>query len=461
MTCSRFALDPNADPLHQVILLVPWALKIWIFYSLAIFLSFIGWVLLALALIKLISFASPVSERSIVRNPFRKPTIEELETAKPPNVNPFTLFSVAHSSISVALIFWDQSSSLWPPFLLATAALYSIPVALFVTSLVAVLTARILGIPLKTRNMGGGQRWPDIEQAHRSQEDDYSQQARCEAEEPSSETKLAEATSNMHLYTSPQSTYMRIFSGILANQTAAVTDSDVRGPENDAIDADSAIHLLINNGINPNSLTLSQIESFRAQDPDRQLKSIQVYKDNLAKMAYLQIPSSMTPARHSTCPNGGLDAKPSDLMFFQAPSPCEIPGNREAETAYLATMQEWHPQQQTFMAGRMQAQLLAAQALPREGPSIGEQAHNNAVPAVQPVIDSQTPLKLDGGIYKSEAPNDHRRPTNIGYYPPEAANPALQDYQMQLMLLDQQNKKRLLMVRQDQEISSRRAEEQE
>ena len=105
MTCSRFALDPNADPLHQVILLVPWALKIWIFYSLAIFVSFIGWVLLALALIKLLSFASPVSERSIVRNPFRKPTIEELETAKPPNVNPFTLFSVAHSSISVALIF--------------------------------------------------------------------------------------------------------------------------------------------------------------------------------------------------------------------------------------------------------------------------------------------------------------------------------------------------------------------
>lgn len=292
--------------------------------------------------------------------------------------------------------------------------------------------------------MGGGQRWPTLENAYRSHEHDCSEKARRES---SSETKLAEGTSNMHL-SSPQSTYMHIRPGILANRAAAVTDSDSRGTENDAMDADSAIQLLINNGINPNSLSLSQIESLRAQDHNRQLKSIQIYKDSLARMAYLQRQRSMTSVRDAPCPNGRLDDQPSDFIYSQAPSPCENPNNKEAELAYRTPMQERHLQQQTFMAGQMQEQLLAAQALPREGPPIVEQASNYAVAAAQPVIDSKTPLELHGASYESKAHNDHRLPVNIGYHPSEQANHALLDYQMQLMLLEQQNKKRLLIARQ-------------
>jgi len=350
------------------------------------------------------------------------------------------------------LIFWYQSPSLCRPFLLATATLYSILIALFATSLVAVLTARVLGIPLKTRNMGGGQGWPDLEKAPRSQEAACLEIAHCGAGEPSSETKLAEATSSMRLYTSPQPTYMPIIAGSLADQTTATIDSGVRGTANDAMEMDSTIQLLFNNGINPDSLTPIQLQTFRAQDANIQLQFIQVYKDNQARSAHLQAPRPMPPARQWSGPEGEFNIKPSNLMFSPATSPYELSSNREAEMAYLATMREWHQHQRRFMTGRMQEQLLAAQALPREGTSIVEQAHGNAVPAVQPVIDSQMPLELHGGIHSLNAPNDDHRPMAIGFPPPEPAHhplSALNDYQMQLMLLEQQNGKRLLMARQD------------
>jgi len=458
MAFSLFTPDPNADPLHQVTLLLPWALKIWVIYSVGIFVSFIGWALLAFALIKLLSLASPVSEKTIVRNPFRKLAIEELATAQLLKVNLFTLFSVAHGLITVALIFWYQSSSLWRPFLLATGALNTILFTLFVIFLVIVLTARILGIPLETRNMGGGQRWPDLEKADRSQEDARSKKARCEADEPSPETKPTGVTSNIHLFTSPQPTYIPMASGIPTNQTTAVIDS--YDTENDAMGTDSATKLLLNNGIDPNTLSPVQIRAFRAQDPTVQLKSVQVYKASLARMAYLQTPSRKTPAHDCCHPDVGFDIKPSDLMVFPEASPYAIPSNREAEMSHLATMRESHLQQETSRVVQMQEQLLAAQALLREGASIVEQAHNNAVAAAQPVIDSQMPLKLDGGIYKSKAPNDHRRPTDIGYHPPDAANLASQNYEMQLMLLEQQSRKRYAMARVEQVKASRRAEEQ-
>lgn len=307
--------------------------------------------------------------------------------------------------------------------------------------------------------MGGGQRWPNLEKAHRSHKHDCPEKARCEAEKSSYETKLTEATSNMHL-SSPQPTYMPIFSEILANRAAAVTDSDSRGTENDAMDADSAVHLLINNGINPSVLTLSQIESFRAQDPDTQLLYMQIYKDNLARMAYLQRPRSTAPVRDTTRPNGGLDDQPSDFIYSQAPSPYKSPKNKEAEMAYQTTMQERHLQHHGFMAGRMQELLLAAQALPREGPSIIGQAHKNAVATAQPAIGSQTPLELHGSSYESKAPRDDRPSANIGHHPSAQASHALLDYEMQLMLLDQQNQKRLLMARQHQEPISRRVSQQ-
>lgn len=57
----------------------------------------------------------------------------------------------------------------------------------------------------------------------------------------------------------------------------------------------------------------------------------------------------------------------------------------------------------------------------------------------------------DGGIagYYNAEPNGMRPGSNVGG--PNNGSHALQDYQMQLMLLEQQNKKRLLMARQEQD----------
>ena len=46
---------------------------------------------------------------------------------------------------------------------------------------------------------------------------------------------------------------------------------------------------------------------------------------------------------------------------------------------------------------------------------------------------------------------NQQRPMTNGAANPSQGNHALQDYQMQLMLLEQQNKKRLLMARQEQD----------
>ncbi len=74
--------------------------------------------------------------------------------------------------------------------------------------------------------------------------------------------------------------------------------------------------------------------------------------------------------------------------------------------------------------------------------------------------DFAKPVEFHDGIYKSETSNDDRRPANIGYQPSGLPSHALTDYQMQLMLLDQQKTKRLSMARQEQESFGGRAGEQ-
>ncbi|MCJ1388741.1 hypothetical protein MMC18_001590 [Xylographa bjoerkii] len=58
---------------------------------------------------------------------------------------------------------------------------------------------------------------------------------------------------------------------------------------------------------------------------------------------------------------------------------------------------------------------------------------------------------MDGGMPDYYNGNTGMRMGGPGGQPNGAGNPALQDYQMQLMLLEQQNKKRLLMARQEQD----------
>lgn len=137
--------------------------------------------------------------------------------------------------------------------------------------------------------------------------------------------------------------------------------------------------LLLQNGINPNVLSETQLTSFQQQNPAVQSKSIQVYAQNLAQ--------HQRSALNNQVPKGmqnptGLPGQGSPMM------------QQGADPQQLGAMTEYY-------AGN-QAQLRGLQAA--NGPS---------------------------------------------------GNHALQDYQQQLMLLEQQNKKRLSMARQEQDSMTR------
>ena len=133
--------------------------------------------------------------------------------------------------------------------------------------------------------------------------------------------------------------------------------------------AANASGMLMQSGINPNTLSEHQFAEFQQQNPEVQQKSIQVYAQNLAKDQHRQSMSKQ-----------GMQGHGSPMMQ----SSLELGGSAE------------YFNNQTMQMGR------------------GVPNGNHA-----------------GG------------------------NHALQDYQMQLMLLEQQNKKRLLMARQEQDTVGR------
>ncbi|EFR02894.1 OefA protein [Nannizzia gypsea CBS 118893] len=140
--------------------------------------------------------------------------------------------------------------------------------------------------------------------------------------------------------------------------------------------------LLMQHGINPRNLTPAQLQSFQAQNPAVQAKSIQVYNQNL-------IHHTRSAMNNQGIPNGlinpGVMPNQPDMMQPMHDSQGMIP-------------------QEYYSNGQMAAQM-------RQG-------------------GMQTPGAQNG-------------------------NHALQDYQMQLMLLEQQNKKRLLIARQEQDSMAR------
>jgi len=69
-------------------------------------------------------------------------------------------------------------------------------------------------------------------------------------------------------------------------------------------------------------------------------------------------------------------------------------------------------------------------------------------PMAQPGLDGQE------NMFAGNGPRPNNVPPNPPGAPQQGGNHALQDYQMQLMLLEQQNKKRLLMARQEQDNQS-------
>lgn len=138
----------------------------------------------------------------------------------------------------------------------------------------------------------------------------------------------------------------------------------------------AATQLLMQNGINPSTLSPAQLQAFSQQTPSNQQKSIQTYSQNLGHQQSQQMgPKQM--------PNAG--------MAQGQGSPMMPPGT--------------------------------------DGTNLG--AYYN------------TDMGAPGGMRAGPA----------GAQPPAGSNHALQDYQMQLMLLEQQNKKRLMMARQEQDTN--------
>ena len=129
-----------------------------------------------------------------------------------------------------------------------------------------------------------------------------------------------------------------------------------------AAQANNANNLLIQAGINPGFLSQTQLESFHAQNPHVQKKSIQVYAQNMAQQ------------HRNNMPQPGMPNQGSPMM----PSGLEVGAGMD-------------------LYGSQQMRM-------------GQMQQNGAT-----------------------------------------GNHALQDYQMQLMLLEQQNKKRLLLAKQEQE----------
>ena len=123
---------------------------------------------------------------------------------------------------------------------------------------------------------------------------------------------------------------------------------------------------LLNNGINPGYLTQAQLDTFTAQVPQVQEKSIQVYAQNmLAQQKRQGMPQPGMPGQGSPMMQGGMDVGQGMTDFYNTNG---------------------------------------------------------------------------GAVRMGPGPQQNG-----------AGNHALQDYQMQLMLLEQQNKKRLLMARQEQD----------
>ena len=125
-----------------------------------------------------------------------------------------------------------------------------------------------------------------------------------------------------------------------------------------------ANQMLVKNGINPDQLSSAQFQSFQAQNPQIQEKSIQVYAQNLARN------------QRQGVPRPGMGGQDSPMM--------------------------------------------------------------------QPGLDMNGPGSMD--MYNQQMIRGVPGPNGAN-----GGNHALQDYQMQLMLLEQQNKRRLLMARQEQD----------
>ena len=145
-----------------------------------------------------------------------------------------------------------------------------------------------------------------------------------------------------------------------------------------------AMNMLMQNGINPKTLTQQQFNGFQNQNPAVQQKTMQVYAQNLAQ----------------------------------------------------------HHNRSVMNQGAMSNGMMNAGAMANQGS-----------PMMQPMGDGQFMPPMGMEYIANSQLRGQAMPGGVGQQ--GNGNHALQDYQMQLMLLEQQNKKRLMMARQEQDSMTR------
>lgn len=145
----------------------------------------------------------------------------------------------------------------------------------------------------------------------------------------------------------------------------------------------------------------------------------------------------MALARSQNMPQAPLDPSGPEanrMAFAGAMNAGNMPGNQFAEFA-----------QQGQNAQQKQIEVYAQSLAQQQRMALNDHQGMNNVAQGSPM--TQPGLPGEGEIFVGNQP----RPGMPAGAPPPQGNHALQDYQMQLMLLEQQNKKRLLMARQEQD----------
>lgn len=178
--------------------------------------------------------------------------------------------------------------------------------------------------------------------------------------------------------------------------------------------------LLRQNGVDPAKIPQQQVYNLAMQPANHQQKSVEAYSSSLKR--------SMTAAMHqasSTTQNQQSNSNVTKGMPPQ-PQPQQLPNQ----------LPQGMPPQ-----GQPGQQPMPGQGMP-QGMQVGSDGQS-----VQDFYNAQNggrPLQMGAAAAQQQAVAQAQGQNSNG-------NHALQDYQMQLMLLEQQNKKRLLMARQEQD----------
>jgi len=190
---------------------------------------------------------------------------------------------------------------------------------------------------------------------------------------------------------------------------------------------------LVDKGINPAGFTNSQLSAFAMQNPTSPIKTIQVHAQDVVKnqrqRKHAQ-DSQMEPMLSKEQIRGCLLQARQESMASDTTSPNHQDGSRPS-VQVPTTNQSNTPKNHALQDYQMQLMLLEQQNKNRLEMAREE---SNEYPS-----DAASPSQHDGSRPTGQIP--------IVTQPNTPKNHALQDYQMQLMLLEQQNRKSLLMAR--------------